>query len=207
MRFSLFLAAAVLSATVRAPAEAPKGEYVGSASTLVEYLDPNTLQTIASERLARKVTVIIGDPKSVAGQTEPNPFTLEVAPKRRLSSPVPGEIFAASARVSAATGNLALYQYWSLQNSATGFAGALINNYSEAGLAKDRINAHFNGPGGAPASYLMHDGRIAPGLQSTLSAIIVGRQMTLKIRGHAFIPGQAIARFRTKIIANRPAEG
>jgi hypothetical protein len=207
LRSSLFLAIAVLSATVRAQAEAPKGQYVGSASTLVEYLDPNTLQTIASERLARKVTVVIGDPKSVAGQIENNPFTLAVAPKRRLSSPVPGEIFAASARISAATGNLALYQYWTLQNSATGFAGALFNNYSEAGLAKDRINAHFHGPGGAPASYLMHDGRIAPGLQSTLSAVIAGRQMTLKIRGHAFVPGQAIARFRTKINARRQPAG
>jgi hypothetical protein len=43
LRSSLFLAVAVLSATVRAQAEAPKGQYVGSASTLVEYLDPNTL--------------------------------------------------------------------------------------------------------------------------------------------------------------------
>jgi len=175
----------VLSAAVRAQAEAPKGQYVGSASTLVEYLDPNTLQTIASERLARKVTVLIGNPKSVAGQTEPNPFTLEVAPKRRLSSPVPGEIFAASARIF--TG--ALHQYWFLQNSATGFTGALINNSSEAGLARDRVIANFNGPGGPPTSYLMHDARIGAGLQCTLNAVVTGRQMTLKIRGYAFIPG------------------
>lgn len=207
MRFLLLLVAVVLFATVCATAEVPKGNYLGSANTLVEYLDPNTLRTVASERFARKMIVFVGDPKSSAGQTESNPFTLTVGPKKRQPSPVSGEIFAASARISAVTGIPTLYQYWSLQNSATGFTGALTNNYSEAGLARDRIVANFPGPGGSPASYQMHDARIAPGLQCTLDAVVAGRQMTLKIRGYAFVPGQSIVKFRTKIIAQRQPGG
>lgn len=186
-------------------AEVPHGTYVGTSSTLVKYLNPDTLQTVAQESFSRKLTVLVGNPQSASGQTEANPFTLAVKPKKRGPSPTPGEIFAASARVFAVNGTPTVFQYWTLQDSATGFTGALTNNYIENGLAKDRVVANFGGPGGAPTNFKMHDARIASGLQCSLDAVVEGNLMKLKIRGYAYVPGEAIIHFNTKVNALKQA--
>lgn len=186
-----------------AGAEVSKGTYVGTSSTLVRYLNPNTLETVAQERFARKLRVFIGDPKSTGGQTEANPFTLTVSPKPRAN--VPGEVFAQSARILPVSGTPTLVQYWTLQNTATGFNGALADNHSDSALAKDRVVANLGGPGGTPSAFLMHDPRVGAGLQCTCEAVLDGDKMTLKIRGYAFVPGQAIIRFNTKIVAMKQA--
>lgn len=185
--------------------DVPPGTYVGTSSTLVKYLDPNTLETVSQESFSRKLTVFVGDPKSSSGTTEANPFTLSVAPNRRTDSLTPGEVFAASARVFAVSGSPRLFQYWTLQNTATGFSGALTNNHSDLGLAKDRVVANFNGPGGTPTKFKMHDARVGSGLQCSLDAVVEGSSMALKIRGYAFVQGQAIIHFNTKVNALRTA--
>ena len=197
--------AAILAVASMGRGDVPHGTYAGTSATLVKYLNPDTLQTQSQESFSRKVIVFIGDPKSASNGTESNPFTLSVSPRRRGSSPTPGEIFAASARIFPISGTPSLFQYWTLQNTATGFTGALTNNYIESGLAKDRVIANLGGPGGNPAKFKMHDARIAPGLQCSLDAVVEGDQMTLKIRGYAYVPEQAIIHFNTKINALKQA--
>lgn len=187
------------------PAAVPPGTYVGTSSTVVRYLNPDTLQTVSQETFSRKLLVFVGAPESASGTTESNPFTLSVRPKNSGAPLAPGQIFLESARVFPINGTPTLFQYWTLQNSTTGFNGALTNNYIESDLARDRVIANFGGPGGSPAKFKMHDARVAPGLQCSLDAIMEGDLMKLRIRGYAYIPGQAIIRFNTKVNAVKQA--
>ena len=94
-------------------------------------------------------------------------------------------------------------QYWLLQNTATGFTGQLVVNHFEDDLARDKVIANLGGPGGTPAAFKMHDPRIGALLQTTFVSTVTGRQMTLKMNGYAFVPGQALIQFKTKITARR----
>jgi hypothetical protein len=108
---------------------------------------------------------------------------------------------AASARIFPIPGGgSALLQYWVMQNTTTGFVGALVENHTDVGLARDRVVAKLSG---IPTGYKMHSGEIAPGLQCSLTSVVTGAQMALTIKGYAFVPGQAIIQFTTKINARR----
>ena len=193
LAFSVSLAAAAVTT----------GTYRGTSKTTVTYLHPDTLQPIVTEVFTRNETVIIGTPKKAGVQTEANPFSLTILPTTPGTSRTPGEVKAASARIFSVGGGLLLLQYWLLQNTVTGFSGQLANNHYADGLAKDKVIANLGGPGGTPVAFRMHDAQIGPALQCTLSATVVDRQMTLKLNGYAFVPGWAIIRFKTRIVARR----
>lgn len=199
-----FLAIALTLVAQPASADVVYGTYTGSSKTNVKYLDPDSLQVIATESYASKVTLNITPPIRNGTVTETNPFSLLLAPFSRSDGPTPGEIFAASARIFAVNGGTVLLQYWELDNTDNGFVGFLTNNHTADGLAKDRIIALLGGPGGTPKKFLMHDASIGAGLQCNMTATTTGRQLALKVSGYAFVPGQAIIRFTTKIAARRP---
>jgi hypothetical protein len=198
----LFLTFVLLAfMTSLASAGVTKGIYLGTSKTTVKYLDPNTLQVIATQIYTCNETVVVGAPKKVGVAVESNPFSLTILATTPKTPPVNGDVKAGSARIFPASGGgTVLVQYWVLQNTATGFVGVLADNHISEGLARDRVIAKL---GGASAGYKMHDGQIAPGLQSTLAATVTARQMALTINGYAFVPNQAIIQFTTKINARR----
>ena len=194
-----FLAFAFSSAT----ADVTTGTYLGTSRTTVVYLDPNTLAPVASEVFTRNAAVVIGAPKQRGFQSESNPFSMSIFATPPGSSATLGAVKAQSARVFISSAGTFLVQYWTLQNTSTGFTGQLTNNYYSAGLARDKVIANLGGPGGTPATYLMHDGQIGAGLQCTLTSTVTDARMVLKITGYAFVPGQAIIRFKSRIVATR----
>jgi hypothetical protein len=200
--FSVLVTMAMFA--VPAWADVVNGTYTGSSKTNVKYLDPGSLQVIATESYANKVTLNITPPVRSGTVAETNPFSLLLAPFSRGSGPTAGEIFAASARIFTVIGGNVLLQYWELDNTDDGFVGFLTNNHTADGLAKDRVIALLGGPGGTPKKFLMHDASIGAGLQCNMTATTTGRQLALKVTGYAFVPGQAIIRFTTKIDARRP---
>ena len=202
MKTIFFTLGLVLIAASFAAADVTKGTYLGTSKTTVKYLDPNTLQPVATEVFTRNETVIVGAAKSAGGVTEGNPFSLNVVPTTRATPPADGEVTAASARIFP-TGAGVLVQYWLLQNTVTGFTGQLASNHLAQGLAKDRVIANLGGPGGSATAFKMHDGQFGVALPCTLNATGTGRQMTLKITGYALVLGQAIVQFTTKITAQR----
>jgi hypothetical protein len=204
MKATLLILAFVAFGISVASAGAPKGTYLGTSKTTVQYLDPNTLQSVATQVFTCNETVVISALKKAGGVTESNPFSLSIVASKPKPAPVNGDVKAASARVFAgAQGGLVLLQYWALQNTTTGFVGQLENNHIFDGLARDRVIANLLGPQGTPAAFKMHDAEIGAGLQCTLAATVTGRAMALKITGYAFVPNQAIIRFTTKINARR----
>ena len=201
MKTILLTLIAALVVVSSATAAVTKGVYLGTSKTTVNYLDPNTLQVVATESYTCNETVVIGPRKKVGTQVEANPFSFSVAATSPKTPPVNGDVRAASARIFPASGGgSALLQYWVIQNTTSGFVGALTNNYIDLGFARDRVIAKLHG---TPTGYKMHSGEIAPGLQCTLASVVTGSQMALTIRGYAFVPGQAIIQFRTKINARR----
>jgi hypothetical protein len=133
MRPLLLLLVLVLGSGSIADAAVTHGTYTGSAKTNVKYLDPNTLQTVATGSYGRKMKVKIGPRKQIRSATEANPFTMVISPSEREESPVAGELFAASARVFKFNGSDVLLQYWTLQNTSSGFRGALTDKHSAKG--------------------------------------------------------------------------
>ena len=186
-----------------ARADVVAGTYLGTSKTTVKYLDPDTLQPLASEVFTRNEKVIVGPLKSAGGFTESNPFSLTISPTTPGPTPTTGDVKAASARIFPINGANVLVQYWLLQNTATGFTGQLVVNHFEDDLARDKVVANLGGPGGTPAGFKMHDPRIGALLQTTLTSTVSGRQMTLKVTGYAFVLGQAVIHFTTKITARR----
>ena len=96
-----------------------------------------------------------------------------------------------------------MLQYWLFQNTLTGFTGTLVNEHAAEGLAKDRVIAKLNGPGGNPTKFQMLDSN-AGNLVCTMTGTVTGNQLVLKITGFAVIPGQAIVQFKTKITGFKP---
>jgi hypothetical protein len=201
MKTTLLTFIAALFVISSATAGVTKGTYRGTSKTTVNYLNPSTLAVVATESYTCNETVVIAPPKKVGAQVEANPFTFVVAATSPKTPAVNGDVKAASARIFPASGGgSVLLQYWVLQNTATGFVGALGDNYIDLGLARDRVIAKLRG---TPTGYKMHSGEIAPGLQCTLASVVTGSQMALTIKGYAFVPGQAIIQFTTKINARR----
>lgn len=198
------LAAAFMFPIVPVRADVVNGTYTGSSKTNVRYLDPATLAVVATGSYSRKVTVNITPPRQNGSVTEANPFSLTLAPFARGDSLTPGQVFAASARIFVVSGGSILLQYWDLNNTVDGFVGALIDNHVGDGAAKERVIALLGGPGGTPTKFLMHDASIGTALQCKVTATATGRQLAVKLTGYAFVPGQAIIRFTTKIDARRP---
>jgi hypothetical protein len=181
-----------------------KGTYLGTSKTIVQYLDPNTLQPVATQVFTCNETVVIGAPKSAGGLTELNPFDISVVASAPKTPPVDGDLKAASALVfSGIHGGLFLVEYWALQNTATGFVGELDANHLADGLARNRVIANAGGPHGLPTGFKMLDTEFGAGFQCTLNATVTGRQMVLKITGYALVPGQSIIHFSTNIVARR----
>lgn len=200
--FSLTIALTLL--IVPAGADVVNGTYTGSSKTNVKYLDPATFAVVATGSYSRKVTVNITPPRQSGSVTESNPFSLTLAPFARGDTLTPGQVFAASARIFAVSGGNILLQYWDLDNTTGGFVGALTNNHVSDGAAKERVIALLGGPGGTPRKFLMHDASIGTALQCKMTATATGRQLAVKLTGYAFVPGEAIIRFTTKIDARRP---
>jgi hypothetical protein len=186
-----------------ATAAVTPGTYLGTSRTTVTYLDPNTLAPVSSEVFTRNAAVVIGAPKQRGVQSESNPFSISIFATPPGSSSTLGAVKAQSARVFITSAGTFLVQYWTLQNTTTGFTGQLANNYYSGGLARDKVIANLGGPGGIPRTFLMHDGQIGAGLQCTLTSTVTDTRMVLKIIGYAFVPGQAIIRFKSRIVATR----
>ena len=186
-----------------ATADVTPGTYFGTSRTTVTYLDPNTLQPVSSEVFTRNAAVVIGAPKQRGVQVESNPFSMSIFATPAGSSSTLGAVKAQSARVFVTSSGTFLVQYWTLQNTTTGFTGQLANNYYSAGLARDKVIANLGGPGGTRATFLMHDGQIGAGLQCTLTSTVTDTRMVLKIIGYAFVPGLAIIQFKSRIVATR----
>lgn len=203
MKTPLLALLLTLLAAVAAQADVAAGAYRGTSKTTVKYLNPDTFAVLATEVFTRNETVTIGPLKSAGGFTEENPFSLTIAPTTPSPSPTPGDVKAASARTFPVNGANVLVQYWLLQNTATGFTGQLLVNHFEDNLARDKVIANLGGPGGTPAAFKMHDPRIGALLQTTFTSTVTGRQMTLKMNGYAFVLGQALIQFTTKITARR----
>ena len=178
------------------------GVYNGTARTTVKYLNPTTLQVMATESYGRKMLVTVGARKQLGTTVESNPFFLKIAPTVRTTPPANGDVFTASARVVSGSFGTVLLQYWMLRNTATGFDGALVDNHSSDGAAKDRMIAKLGPNSGA--SYLLHDANIVSGLQCKVLGTTSGRQLNLTVNGYAYIPGQAIVQFSTAFTGRRP---
>jgi hypothetical protein len=187
-----------------ATAGVTKGIYHGTSKTRVTYLNPTTLQPVSTQAFTCNETVTIAAPQKARGVTELNPFSLTVLASVPKTPPVVGDVKTASARLFPSVfGGLVLLQYWTLQNTATGFVGELDDNHLADGFARDRVMANLSGPHGAPIAYKMEDAEIGSGLQCTLVATVTGRVMVLKITGYAIVPNQALIQFTTKINARR----
>jgi hypothetical protein len=124
MKIASLLLAGLLAVASAAPAGAPKGTYLGTSKTTVNYLDPNTLQVVATQVFTCNESIVVRAPKSADGITEANPFSLAIRATAPKTPPVDGDLEAVSARtIKSVTGANVLVQYWSLQNTATGFVG------------------------------------------------------------------------------------
>jgi hypothetical protein len=203
-RRTLFALASLLALAAPGRADVVHGTYTGSSRTNVKYLNPNTLQVIATGSYSRKVKLVISPPRRLGAAVETNPFALQLAPLVRKSAPVVGEVFAASARIFSVPAGQVLLQYWDLDDTSTGFVGELSDNHAADGTSKDRVVALLGGPGGTPRPFLMHDARVGPALQAQMIGTATGRKLALKITGYAFVPNQALIRFTTKIDSRRP---
>ncbi len=204
MKTLLHTFAAVLFAASSALAAAPKGTYVGTSKTTVKYLNPDTLETVATEAYSCNETVIIGALKKASGVVESNPFSLTILATKPKTPPAFGDVKLASARIFPIPGGgSGLVQYWLLQNTTAGFSGLLFDNHRVDGLALDRVVAKLGSLQGPPAGFKMHDGQIGAALQCKISATVTGRQMVVTLIGYAFVPNQAIIQFTTKINARR----
>jgi len=181
-------------------ADVTPGAYVGTLKTTVKYLNPTTLAVTATEFYSGKAKITIAPPKV----SEPNPFTFAIAPFPRDADAEAGDVFAASARVVNVLGTDVLLQYWDVMNTDTGFGAFLINNHIEEGFAKDRVMAFLGGPDGKLRPFFMHDARIAPGLQTRITATATDRKLVVNFTGYAFIPNKAVIQFTTKINGRRP---
>lgn len=179
-----------------ASADVVRATYSGTSTTTVKYLNPQTFQVFATERYSRKETVIVAAPKSVNGATEVNPFSLTIAPTVHTTL-LAGQVYAASARIFTINGTPLLLQYWSLQNTSTGFTGILSSAHADINLAKDRVIALLGGPGGTPRKFQMYDSNSA--LVCRMTGTATDNQLAIKITGYAVIPGQAVIQFTTKI--------
>jgi hypothetical protein len=197
------LAAWLFCLVLPADADVVRGTYIGSSKTNVRYLNPATLAVVSAESYSGKMNVTILPPRQNGSITESNPFSLTLTPFARGDGLTAGQVFAASARVFVVNGGSILLQYWDLSNTVDGFVGSLINNHLADGAGKERVIALLGGPGGTPRKFFMHDASIGAALQCTITATTIGRLLTLKLTGYAFIPGQAIVRFTTKISARR----
>lgn len=202
-RLALSLAIACLL-TTPAWAGVKQGVYVGSSQTTVKFLNPNTLQVVATKQYTRKLTVTIGAPKTNGGFTESNPFTLIIAPTTPGALPVNGDLYVASARGATQQGIPTLLLYWQLQSTQAGFGGSMIDNHYLENEAKDRVVAPIFIPSGAPTPHKLHSNATSPSGLTSINGIALGKQLTVTIKGFAFVPNQAIIKITTKITAKRP---
>jgi hypothetical protein len=201
MMRSFLFAALALGCLASSHAVVPPGTYNGTSTSTVKFLDPNTLQVIATKRYSRKTTVVIAAP--LAG--EANPFSLNVKPTVSGSPPAAGDLVTASARNVSAGGTPLLLQYWSLTNTEAGFTGRFTDSHLPEGFGIDRLVAPLSTPSGALKKYRLHDARVAPGLQVTAVATKpAAKKIALTISGYAFIPLNAVVQFSTVINARKP---
>jgi hypothetical protein len=197
----LSLSAVLLTFTAASQAEVVNGLYNGTARTTVKYLHPQTMQVVKIESYGRKLQVVIAPRKESGGVVETNPFFWRMVPTTRTTPPSLGDVAAASSRVVSSGGGSVLLQYWNLRNTVSGFDGALVNNHTAEGLAKDRIVAKL---GDQRAGYLMHDASVGAGLQCKVVGTATGKQLKVTVDGYAFVPGRAVVQFSTSFTGQRP---
>ena len=195
----LAIAAAALSLVLPSMGEVPRGTYVGSSKTTVKFLDPITNAVTATRQYSRKLTVKIAKP--LAGET--NPFNLKVAPGTVTPAPVVSDFYTASARFVTTGGGTELLEYWTLQDTATGFTGAFTDSHLPEGFAQDRIILPFIKPSGALKPYRFHDDRVSPVFQVKANATLTDLKLKLVFTGYGFVPNKAGVQFTTTINANK----
>jgi hypothetical protein len=201
MRIAL-LAAALVALTAPIHADVARGIYRGSSQTTVKFLNPITLQVEATRRYSRKLTVIISKPLAYAGSTEGNPFSFAVNPTITGGGLVLADFFTASARTAPVNGRTTLLQYWTLQNTQSGFTGSFVNSHPEA-AQRDRVVAPLSDPDGVLKPHRLYDASFGPTYQVTASGLVSGTDMTLTLKGYARVGTQAIISFETTVTAKK----
>jgi hypothetical protein len=180
-------------------AEVPRGAYRGTAATSATYVNPNS-GAVKTRRFSRKVTVTIAAP--LAGET--SPFNLNVKPTIASPAPVAGDFFTASARFVTSNGSPLFLQYWTFQNTGTGFVGSFTNSHLQEGFALDRLIAPLAQPAGPLKAHRFHDASVSPAFQVSASATKpAAGKIELTIGGTAFVPAQAALPFLTVIHARK----
>ncbi len=186
-----------------ATADVANGTYRGTATTTVRFLNPATLEVEATRRYSRKMTVTIRRPLRYAGTAETNPFNMVVNPTVAGAGLVAGDLYTATARTAITGGRTQLLQYWTMQNTQSGFTGAFTNAHALERAQRDRIVAPLGDPDGALKPYRLRDASFGPAFQVNASGLVSGNQMTLTIAGHASVKAQAIVSFQTVITAKK----
>ncbi|MCP3144434.1 hypothetical protein [Pyxidicoccus xibeiensis] len=166
-----------------APLEAQQtgGEqFVGSATTIVGFLDPfgNLLGQVT---YVKQVVIVVRPPAQAGGLVEGNPFNLAILPNPPTDASSEGALSLQSAVgfFDPTDGQEFLFQYWTFTLNGTALSGTLTNNHATEALTLNFLNTPREL---APGIVIVWPNAIANG--TTLQGTADANQVALRIQGN-----------------------